>query len=312
MRRLRGDHGQALVLTVLCTLALFGIAALVIDAGSWFTAQRKLQRAADAATLAGAQDLPNTSNAAASANTYASLNESGLNTWSPTFPDTSTINVSLSKAAPGFFAKALGISSVTVHAHARAKVGAPGLLRNALPIAVKTSVACAADSLGCFNSAKTITFDDSSTTAFSSSTTFGLLDLSGSSASSSACTGNVGESVQKEWITSNQGYPGLLAVDKYFGASTGQRQQIQNALNDALGKILLIPVYDTAAATWCTSGGFHVVGWAAFVIDQAIPNSQWNPHFKQIRGHFTEYIVHDVDLTPGVPGFGVKVVKLTE
>jgi len=312
MRRLRGDHGQALVLTVICTVALFGLAALVIDFGSWVTAQRKLQRAADAATLAGAQDLPNTTSAAASANTYAGLNETGLNTWAPTFPDTSTINVSLSKSAPGFFAKALGISSITVHAHARAKVGAPGLIRNALPIAVKTTVACAADSIGCFNAAKTITFDQSSTTAFSSSTTFGLLDLSGSSATSSACTGNVGESVQKEWITSNQGYPGLLSVDKYFGASTGQRQQIQNALNDALGKILLIPVYDTASASWCGNGGFHVVGWAAFMIDQPIPNSEWGNRFKQLHGHFTEYIVHDVDLTAGVPGFGVKVVKLTE
>jgi len=310
MRRLRGDHGQALVLTVLCTLALFGIAALVIDAGSWFTAQRKLQRAADAATLAGAQDLPNTSNAAASANTYASLNESGLNTWSPTFPSTNIIDVSLSKPAPGFFAKALGISSVTVHAHARAQVGTPAVLRNAIPIAVKTTAACRSDSIGCFNAPKTLTFDDSSTTAFGSSTTFGLLNLDGSSTNTTTCSGTVGESSQAGWMTS--GYPGTLSVDNYFGATTGQRTSIQQALNASLGKILLFPVFDNADAGWCSAGGFHVIAWAAFIVDQSISNSEWNPHFKQLHGHFTEYIVHDVDYVSTLTGYGVKVVKLTE
>ena len=38
--------------------------ALVIDGGSWFRAQRHLQTSADAAALAGAQDLPFAGNGA--------------------------------------------------------------------------------------------------------------------------------------------------------------------------------------------------------------------------------------------------------
>ena len=306
-----GDRGQALVLAVLLTTALFGVAALVIDGGSWFAAQRQLQRTADAATLAGAQDLPNTSVAATSANTYANLNSSGLNTWSPNFSaDSSTITVNLSKQAPGIFAKALGITSVTVHAHASAQVGTPGQIMNAIPIAVRTSAACASSSTGCFNVMRTLTFDDSSTTAFGSNTAFGLLNLDGSSTNPATCSGTVGQSTQAGWMTG--GYPGVLSVNRSYGATSGQRTAIQQALNASLGKPLLFPVFDTADASWCNAGGFHVIAWAAFIVDQAIPNSEWNPSFKQLHGHFIESIVHDVDSVPGLTGFGVKVVKLTQ
>ncbi len=59
VRRTRGESGQALVFVVVVLFVLVGMAALVIDGGSWYRAQRQLQRAADAAALAGAQELPN-------------------------------------------------------------------------------------------------------------------------------------------------------------------------------------------------------------------------------------------------------------
>ena len=55
-----------------------------------------------------------------------------------------------------------------------------------------------------------------------------------------------------------------------------------------------------------------MVGWAAFVIDQLIPNSEWNPHVKTLHGHFEQYIAHNVDSTPGLTGFGVKVISLLQ
>ena len=50
---------------------LIGIGALVIDGGSWFRTQRHLQTSADAAALAGAQDLPNAGLAQSTAIDYA-------------------------------------------------------------------------------------------------------------------------------------------------------------------------------------------------------------------------------------------------
>ena len=69
--RLRHESGQAIVFVIAIMTVLIGIGALVIDGGSWFRTQRHLQTAADAAALAGAQDLPNTGVAQASAIDYA-------------------------------------------------------------------------------------------------------------------------------------------------------------------------------------------------------------------------------------------------
>ena len=311
-RRVREDRGSALAFVVVFMIVFLGVMALVIDWGSWFTEQRHLQAAADAATMAGAQDLPNTGVASSTATTYGATNVSGLDAWTPSFPNNYTIDVTLTKKSNAIFSKFLGINSMNVRAHARAVVGTPGDLYNVVPIAINRATACASDSTNCFNVNKTLTFDDSTTTSFSSSS-WGLMDLSGSSTATTSCTGTVGASTQSGWITNT--YPGRLSVNRWYGATNGQETSIRSAINAVIGKTLLIPVYDTAATTACQSpakGGYHVIGWAAIVIDMAIPNSDWNPHQKTIRMHFVQYIAHNVDSTPGLSGFGVKVIALTQ
>jgi len=54
----RSDRGQATVLTLVFLVVLLGMAALVLDIGSWYRADRATQSTADAAALAGAQALP--------------------------------------------------------------------------------------------------------------------------------------------------------------------------------------------------------------------------------------------------------------
>jgi hypothetical protein len=315
VRRLRQDRGAVTAFVALFMVGFMGLMAIAIDAGSWYRSQRRVQASADAAALAGAQDLPITGAAAASATSYADLNAPGLDPWAPTFPSAapcapdSCIDVSLSRSAPGFFAKVLGIDSVTVHGHARAAVGSPTQIRHALPVAVRESVVCLTGSTGCFNTPKTLTFDETSTVSFGSST-WGLLDLGGSATTTTGCNGKVGESQQAGWVTT--GYDGLLAVNRYYGSSTGQRIAVRNALNARIGEVLLVPVFDVADQSWCSTGGFHVIGWAAFVIDQTIPNGDWNPQVKTLHGHFVEYIAHDVESEIGAPGFGVKVISLIQ
>ena len=58
LTRFRDDSGQAFVFIAAILTALVGMAALVVDVGSWYQADRRLQTAADAAALAGAQELP--------------------------------------------------------------------------------------------------------------------------------------------------------------------------------------------------------------------------------------------------------------
>ena len=70
--RPQDERGQVIVLMVLMMVVLLGFAALVVDVGYAYYAHRSLQSSADAAALAGAQELPNATQAAAVARQYSS------------------------------------------------------------------------------------------------------------------------------------------------------------------------------------------------------------------------------------------------
>jgi hypothetical protein len=59
---------------VISLVALLGTAALTMDVGFGWYAKRQVQASADAAALAGAQQLPDVTTAVSTANTYATLN----------------------------------------------------------------------------------------------------------------------------------------------------------------------------------------------------------------------------------------------
>jgi len=115
-RRLRNERGQALVIFVLFLPVLIGFAALVLDVGNWYVQKRFVQNAADAAVLAGAQDLPNTSAAQAQAQDYVTKNGGGIT--NVTFPTSTKIRVTVTRNVPTYFAKVFGLSSVNVAAKA--------------------------------------------------------------------------------------------------------------------------------------------------------------------------------------------------
>jgi hypothetical protein len=304
-------------LTVFMFTVLIGVAAFSTDVGSWYTTQRKLQGAADAAALAGAQDLPVTGTAGSTATSYVNTNISGADAWSPTFAaDSSWIDVALTKKAPSFLAKVFGIDSVTVHAHARAGVGTPGSIFGAVPIAVTKTKVCASGSSGCFNVQQTLNYDPLNVTG----SKFGLIDLAGNNPDQKKCTSSSSANTLKTWIT--VGNPALLSINNWYCVATnGEDNTIGNAIESTIGstKPLLVPVYDTIDPTGGTSGkgSFHIIGWAAMAVDQVVnwhpSNSSCAPNCKVLIVRFVEYIIHDVVSTPGFGGgFGVKVVTLSQ
>jgi hypothetical protein len=313
VKRLKDDRGSVIAFTVGFLVVLLGVSALVVDVGSWFTERRHLQAAADAATMAAAQDLPDTTLASTTASTYAATNVSGLKTWAPSFPNSNTIDVTLAKDSPGIFAKFLGIDSMNVHAHARAIIGAPKTLNFVAPVAVKSTSACLAGSTGCFGATKQLNLAESNLSA----SKFGLITLNCEGETATSCSSSsTGSSDLQSWITN--GYSGPLDVNKWFAAVPGEKI---GPLRDALaaagsqGKTLLFPVWDTVDTV---NGAFHVMGWAAYVID---PNGvlSWKndtpgctPNCKLLSGHFTTYIAHGVDIDPTGTNFGVRVIGLTQ
>lgn len=72
--KFKDESGQALVIVALSLVVLLGATALSVDLGMAYNAKAKLQAAADAAALAGAQDLPDAAAAILTAEEYAGLN----------------------------------------------------------------------------------------------------------------------------------------------------------------------------------------------------------------------------------------------
>jgi Flp pilus assembly protein TadG len=300
--RIRCESGQALVFVALALLTFVGMAALVIDGGSWYRADRRLQTAADAAALAGAQELPtDQASAETVALDYAQENYSGIPAPTITFPNTYTIDVAATADTPGVLAPVLNsaFDVVTVHAEAQAQVSALSELKDVTPIAVYKDEACIVLNPSCFGQPVTLAFDEDAEFDPTKSK-FGLLDLDRD--------GDAGAGDMKDWL--ENGYQDYLPIDTDYPPANGEKNGIKQELEDAAEaqRVLLFPVYDSANA----STGYHVIGWAAFVIDEVV---KWAGHEHEFTGHFVTFVA--TDLAAGDPisdpdlDFGVHVITLT-
>ena len=310
--RFQKDSGQVIVFVVAILTALIGMAALVIDGGSWRRAQRHLQTAADAAALAGAQNLPtDQSGATSTALSYAQTNYPGIPAPTVTFPDAGTIDVAAQTTAPGILARIYGsvFNTVTVRAHARAQVSVPLYMKNVAPVAVKNTVACAATNPGCYGQTVTVVFDESQV----SSSTIGLLNLTCHSTASTACgsSSGIGGSQLQSWI--EVGYPDALPANEWHGVKTGETVgPIKHGFEQRVGTPLFFPVFDQVASSG-SNYFFHIIGWAAFVIHPG--GVTWGLHDRHLTGHFTTFIATDLasgGQISGATDFGVHTITLVQ
>ena len=111
-RRRARDDGYVVALVALILLPMLAITGFAVDLGAWYARASKVQQAADAAALAGVQDLPNLPAATATARAVAAQNgfTNGVNGISVTVvqvPDpTAKLKVTISDpAVQQFFTK---------------------------------------------------------------------------------------------------------------------------------------------------------------------------------------------------------------
>jgi putative Flp pilus-assembly TadE/G-like protein len=306
----KNESGQAVVLLTLSLAVIMGMAAFVIDVGSWYHTKRHLQGTADAAALAGAQLLPaNSSGAQSQALTYANKNGGNVAgadiTVSTTVFQNDTIKVKAQKTAPGIFSGVLGIASATIHASAKARVGPPLQARYVAPMVVYCDHPrihnCNANSMPDFNVNTTMNYDPMGAPG-----AFGMLNLDGGN-------GTPGTSDEAEWI--------LKGFDKYLGlgdykSDPGAKfssQNIQSALDARKGTVLLFPVFRVLSGTG-QNAVYEIIGWIGFKL------TSYTVHGNNatLHGYFTEFIAQGILATSGGGGggpsssFGVKSIQLIE
>lgn len=107
------------MIVALMMVVMMGMAALAIDLGSYYQAQRQAQSAADAGALAASQDFADNPSAATSdGTTYATTNFPGSTVNVTTNATLNQATVSVTAATPTFFGKFLGHGTQTVSARA--------------------------------------------------------------------------------------------------------------------------------------------------------------------------------------------------
>jgi Flp pilus assembly protein TadG len=300
MNARKSERGQAVVLVVVFMVVLLAASAAVLDVGSWYRADRDLQATVDAATLAGAQALPDDGGeATALANEYAGKNGGGVDSIdiSATTIANETIEVVGSRPAPGFFSKIIGIDSVTVNATAKARAGVLSNARWAAPITVDEQHPYIQQQR--WGEETTLSLDTVGPGAYH------LLNVDGSH-------GGTNPGTLGDWI--RNGYDGYMPLDWYYsdpGAKYNTNPNFKSALEEAAAeqRELLFPVYRSVQAQ---GAGFEyeIVGWVGFVItDFKIQGSKNNT----ISGYFTQVVWEGIASEDGsAPDFGARSVSLIE
>ncbi len=113
----RKSKGQTLVIISLVMPVLLGAIALGADVAIFYFNWVQLQKAADAAVLAGANYLPdNSTQAIATANQFAHTDGAAAGEITSTIvtPDNLSITINLQRTVPYYFAKVLGLTNGTV------------------------------------------------------------------------------------------------------------------------------------------------------------------------------------------------------
>ena len=303
---LHRSDGQVVVLTAVFMIVIVGAAGLVLDVGSWYRADRAAQATADAAALAGAQDLiVGTSEATALAQQYAVKNGGGAATISfgRRVAPNDLITVTLARPAPAFFTKLFGVDSVQVNARATARAGVPSKARYVAPITVNEQhpmLQCR-----CFNDPTQVALINlHSPGGGDAAGAFGLLNLD-----SQQNGGNIGSGTLASWIP--DGYQDALPLGMYDSAPSANFNSsgIRDAIRDRLGTELLFPVYRSPIVGSGSGAEYNIIGWVGFVPTafHASGNS------GTIQGYFTQVIWQGLaDDTGSVPDFGVRVIQLVE
>jgi hypothetical protein len=309
--RLQNERGQAFVVMALALTMMVGMAALALDVGHWFRDKRRLQGTADAAALAGAQQLPtNPSGAQSMALNYANMNGGNVAaaniTLGSQYEPNDTITVNGLRTDSGIFTGLFGVASVSITAHAKARVGPPVDVLHVAPMVVYCGHSliqnCNNSHQPQFNVPTDLDFDP-----MGASGAFGMLNLDGQS-------GTVGTSTEAAWIA--QGFDQYLGLGKYKSdpGAKFSGQPVQSALNSRLNTVLLFPVFKTLTGTG-QNAQYDIIGWIGFYLT----GFDTHGNSATLHGYFTQYIAEGI-LAKHAPGsggvpssfFGVTSIQLIE
>ncbi|OIJ15661.1 hypothetical protein BKP35_01305 [Anaerobacillus arseniciselenatis] len=262
IRLYKEEKGAVTLLVAFMMVVFIGITAVVIDGGHLYLKKSTLQKAVDAAALAGAQELP-TNYQRAIKEAYSTLEKNNVRTSDVniTFSNKHTmINVSVIKTVPLFYGGFFGYENVDVKANGTVQLQTLTSAIGTVPLGVKNDT--------------DLSFGDTAYLKVGDSTigNFGALALTGTGASNF-------EADLKE------GYKHEVFVGEKLGTQTGNIVgPTQRAIEDRIKRcpmkdatytnhpsvcprIVMVPVFEPVKTERNQIREVKVIGFASFFIE---------------------------------------------
>lgn len=297
---LRESKGQVIVVFTLGLVTLLGMIAFGTDVAVMYANWEHLQKAVDAAALAGANYLPNDpATAQLTAERYAELNGLGQSeiTAMQVSSDDQQITVSASRVVAYYFGRVLGLTSQLISVSATAAPSySPSMIGGACAVTTSASTNCRGQygsSVGQYGLVP-IGLDSNTTYTYGESMTL-RPDQIGPSNWGTLEFGSPGGSSLRTDVA--DGYSGPVSIGDWLDSEPGQTVgSVMQGLNDRLiaaqqidpngtfsshssddPRILFIPMVN-----WSSPNGrsaVEVMGFAALWIDSISSSSDLGVHF---------------------------------
>ena len=271
----RADEGSTTVLVAIMATVLFGMAAIVIDAGEVWAARRQLVTAGDAAALAAAQEYALGGNGCASvASGYVADNypEASVDTCSIVGD---RIHVGAEVVVQHQFAQVLGRTETTVDVDVYAKFGTASSGTGLRPFGLcATSDGFLAWQASGHSTSQVFRIDYTKDALADCGSTipgnWGLIDFNGGSNSNSET---------KDWV--QNGYQGVVTVP---GTYEGDPGAFSNSMGvgSIVGERILLPVFDTGSGNGANAT-FDLVGIVGVIIHGYKANGAASSRYLDIQ-----------------------------
>jgi Flp pilus assembly protein TadG len=291
VQRLNDERGAVAVIVLVCFTLLFGIGALVVDAGSLYQERRVLQNGADAAALAiatqcgtGTCGTPGSTaesyvdeNADDGSSALEELCGSGVTGASacvdpPTVPTgAGYVRVTASTAGAGegddvvppFFSRVFGHEGTTVHARSTVIWGGPSSLTSELPV---TMSQCEYDHYtadGLHDPPPYTSYPSPEAVIYLHNTDETLAPPCDAGPSGADLPGGFG------WLDTATDCLATSDTEGWFDDSTGVPPPSScdpTEMDDLVGHIVHIPVFDSTNGLNGANGEYHMSGFASFFV----------------------------------------------
>lgn len=300
LRSLKSQQGAAIVMVAVSFTALLGMTALVTDIGTMYVNRHQLINAADAAVLAGIQELPASApDAITLAKQYGQENNvDNANLTVTVNENHHEIKVKAQREIPLFFARIWGYDKKSISAEAIAAVGPVTSAIGVVPLAIEKQEFV----LGQLYTLKEGGGDGSNGN-------YGAVALAGTGASSyeeRLKYGYEGELTVGSWVPTepgNMSNPTISGIEYRINECPHCPQCTYDHFVRGCPRYMIIPVIDNLDIG---RGEVQIVGFAAFFIEGVAGNG----NECYVQGRFIQTITEG-EMGINQIDYGLRSVKLT-